>query len=194
MNQNTKRSLCLKLFTSTFYLSAFTFGGGYVIVPLMRRRFVDDLHWIEEREMLDLTAIAQSAPGPIAVNAAILLGWRVAGPLGAAVSILGTVLPPFLILSVVSLFYAAFRSNPIVAALLKGMQAGVAAVIASVVVDMAGDIFRQKRLLPALIMAAAFLVTLFCDINVVWIILACAVIGIVAAVRQQAKGQKEGDK
>ena len=194
MNQNTKLSLCLKLFTSTFYLSAFTFGGGYVIVPLMRRRFVDDLHWIEEREMLDLTAIAQSAPGPIAVNAAILLGWRVAGPLGAAVSILGTVLPPFLILSVVSLFYAAFRSNPIVAALLKGMQAGVAAVIASVVVDMAGDIFRQKRLLPTLIMAAAFLVTLFCDINVVWIILACAVIGIVAAFRQQAKGQKEGDK
>ena len=80
------------------------------------------------------------------------------------------------------------------AALLKGMQAGVAAVIASVVVDMAGDIFRQKRLLPTLIMAAAFLVTLFCDINVVWIILACAVIGIVAAFRQQAKGQKEGDK
>lgn len=194
MNQNTKRSLCLKLFTSTFYLSAFTFGGGYVIVPLMRRRFVDDLHWIEEREMLDLTAIAQSAPGPIAVNAAILLGWRVAGLLGAAVSILGTVLPPFLILSVVSLFYAAFRSNPIVAALLKGMQAGVAAVIASVVVDMAGDIFCQKRLLPTLIMAAAFLVTLFCDINVVWIILACAVIGIVAAFRQQAKGEKEGDK
>ena len=193
MNQNTNPSLYLKLFTSTFYLSAFTFGGGYVIVPLMRRRFVDDLHWIEEREMLDLTAIAQSAPGPIAVNAAILLGWRVAGPLGAAVSILGTVLPPFLILSVVSLFYAAFRSNPIVAAVLKGMQAGVAAVIASVVVDMAGDILRQKRLLPTLIMAAAFLVTLLCDINVVWIILACAVIGIVAAFWQQSKGQKEGE-
>lgn len=185
MHKTAKSALCLKLFTSTFYLSAFTFGGGYVIVPLMRRRFVDDLHWIEEREMLDLTAIAQSAPGPIAVNAAILLGWRVAGPLGALVSILGTVLPPFLILSVVSLFYAAFRSNPVVAALLKGMQAGVAAVIASVVVDMAGDILKQKRVLPTLIMAAAFLVTLLCDINVVWIILTCAVVGIVAAFWRQ---------
>lgn len=190
MSNTPKVSLCLKLFTSTFYLSAFTFGGGYVIVPLMRRRFVDDLHWIEEKEMLDLTAIAQSAPGPIAVNAAILLGWRVAGPLGAAVSILGTVLPPFLILSIVSLFYAQFRSNPVVAALLKGMQAGVAAVIASVVVDMAGGILAQKRVLPTLIMAAAFLVTLLCDINVVWIILLCAVIGIAAAFWRQAKEER----
>ena len=192
MHNKSNPSLYLKLFTSTFYLSAFTFGGGYVIVPLMRRRFVDDLRWIEEKEMLDLTAIAQSAPGPIAVNAAILLGWRVAGPLGALVAILGTVLPPFLILSVISLFYAAFRSNPIVAALLKGLQSGVAAVIVSVVVDMAGGILAQKRLLPNLIMAGAFLITLLCDINVVWIILVCAVVGILAAFWRQARDKKEG--
>ena len=67
------------LFLSTFKLSAFTFGGGYVIIPLMRKQFVDRLGWLEEQEMLDLTAIAQSSPGPIAVNAAILLGYRVAG-------------------------------------------------------------------------------------------------------------------
>ena len=72
-------ALYCKLFTSTFYLSAFTFGGGYVIIPLMKKKFADDLHWIEEKEMLDLTAIAQSAPGPIAVNAAILIGYRIAG-------------------------------------------------------------------------------------------------------------------
>ena len=68
-----------KLFTSTFYLSAFTFGGGYVIIPLMRKKFVEQFHWIEETEMLDLTAIAQSAPGQIAVNASILIGYRLAG-------------------------------------------------------------------------------------------------------------------
>ena len=67
-----------KLFTSTFYLSAFTFGGGYVIIPLMRKKFVEQFHWIEEEEMLDLTAIAQSAPGAIAVNASILIGYRLA--------------------------------------------------------------------------------------------------------------------
>ena len=81
-----------KLFTSTFYLSAFTFGGGYVIIPLMRKKFVEQFHWIEETEMLDLTAIAQSAPGPIAVNASILIGYRLAGFAGAMVSTLGTVL------------------------------------------------------------------------------------------------------
>ena len=110
-----KRDLRLygKLFSSTFLLSAFTFGGGYVIVPLMKQKFVDGLHWIEEQEMLDLTAIAQSAPGPIAVNAAILLGAQVGGPPGAAVAILGTILPPFLILSVLSFFLCRLSEQPL---------------------------------------------------------------------------------
>jgi chromate transporter len=86
-----------KLFSSTFLLSAFTFGGGYVIVPLMRKKFVDEFHWIEEKEMLDLVAISQSSPGAIAVNAAILIGYRLAGVLGAFVTILGTVLPCLII-------------------------------------------------------------------------------------------------
>lgn len=182
-----------KLFTATFLLSAFTFGGGYVIVPLMKQRFVNDLHWIEETEMLDLTAIAQSAPGPIAVNAAILLGYRIGGPMGALLSILGTVLPPFLILSTVSLFYAAFQSNRYVAALLKGMQAGVSAVIASVVVDMGGSILQLKKWLPTTIMFGAFAVTLLFDsLNVVWIILVCALVGIVATFWAAHRAEKRG--
>lgn len=180
-----------KLFTATFTLSAFTFGGGYVIVPLMKGRFVDDLKWLEEQEMLDLTAIAQSAPGPIAVNASILVGWRVAGPLGAALAILGTVLPPLVILSVLSLFYDAFRANRVVAAVLKGMQAGVAAVIASVVCDMAGNILKKKQLLPDLIMAAAFLATWFFGVNVAWIILVCALAGILYTLWQKKRGEGE---
>ena len=86
-----------KLFCSTFYLSAFTFGGGYVIIPLMRKKFVEQYHWIEEEEMLDLTAIAQSSPGAIAVNASILIGYRLAGLFGALVTVLGTVLPPLIL-------------------------------------------------------------------------------------------------
>ena len=119
-----------KLFSSTFCLSAFTFGGGYIIIPLMRKKFVEELHWIEEQEMLDLSAIAQSSPGAIAVNAAILVGYRIAGIPGALVTICGTILPPLIILSIISVIYGWFRSNPWVAALLKGMQSGVAAVIA----------------------------------------------------------------
>lgn len=177
-----------KLFTATFLLSAFTFGGGYVIVPLMKGRFVDDLGWLEEGEMLDLTAIAQSAPGPIAVNAAILVGYRVGGPLGAALSILGTVLPPFLILSAISLCYAAFRANTIVAAALKGMEAGVSAVIASVVVDMAGDVLRKREWLSTAILVGSFAVSLlFEDLNVAWILLVCALLGILAAFWKKRK-------
>ena len=101
MEQQPKHSRkdYLTLFTSTFTLSAFTFGGGFVIIPLMRKKFVEQLHWIDEEEMMDLTAIAQSSPGAIAVNASILVGYRVAGVPGALVTVLGTVLPPLIILS-----------------------------------------------------------------------------------------------
>lgn len=97
-----------KLFLSTLYLSAFTFGGGYVIVTLMKDKFVDKYHWIEENEMLDLIAIAQSAPGAIAVNGAIVVGYKLAGLAGVLTAIFGTVLPPFLIISVISVFIRYF--------------------------------------------------------------------------------------
>lgn len=77
--KEAKAKVLWKLFISTLYLSAFTFGGGYVIVTLMKKKFVDDLHWIDEKEMLDLVAIAQSSPGAIAVNGAIVVGYKLAG-------------------------------------------------------------------------------------------------------------------
>lgn len=166
-----------KLFSSTFYLSAFTFGGGYVIIPLMKKKFVDELNWIDEEEMLNLTAIAQSSPGAVAVNAAILLGYRIAGVFGAAVSVLGTVLPPLIILSIISIFYTAFRDNVVVNAVLKGMQAGVAAVIADVVINMSGNIVKKKEFISILVMIFAFIATYFLNINVMFIILICGVIG-----------------
>ena len=100
-----------KLFFSTLTLSAFTFGGGYVIVTLLKKKFVDEYHWIEEDEMLDLVAIAQSAPGAIAVNGAIVVGYKLSGLLGALVAIVATVIPPFLIISLISVCYTAFREN-----------------------------------------------------------------------------------
>ena len=114
-----KKNVLRKLFLSTLYLSAFTFGGGYVIVTLMKKKFVDQYHWIEEDEMLDLVAIAQSAPGPIAVNGAIVVGYKLAGLFGVAVAILGTIIPPFVIIALVSVCYNAFRSNVIVGKMLE---------------------------------------------------------------------------
>lgn len=181
----------LTLFTSTFFLSAFTLGGGYVIVPLMKRKFVDELHWIEEKEILDLTAIAQSSPGSVAVNASILVGFRIGGVLGAIVSILGTVLPPLIIISIIAGMYAAFRDNRLVSACLKGMQAGVAAMIADVTLSMGGKIVKGKDAVSILLMIGAFLATWVFGINVALIILFC---GILSAVRTLLGARREGKR
>ena len=163
-----KKHVLWKLFISTLYLSAFTFGGGYVIVTLMKEKFVDELHWIEEDEMLDLIAIAQSAPGAIAVNGAI--------------AILATILPPFVIISAISFFYELFRDSFVISTLLAGMQAGVAAVIASVVWDMGGGIVKQKSALSLVIMATAFVAVCVYRVNVVIVILVCIALGVLRTV------------
>ncbi len=168
-----------QLFLSTLYISAFTFGGGFVIVTFMKKKFVDELHWIDEDEMLDLTAIAQSSPGSIAVNAAILVGWRVGGAAGIAIAVLGTLLPPMLILSMISFFYAAFASNRYVALTLRGMQAGVAAVILDVVCGLGSKVVKEHSVLSIALMLCAFAATFFFKINVVFILLAAASVGAV---------------
>ncbi len=181
-----------KIFWSTFYLSAFTFGGGYVIVSLMKKKFVDEYHWIKEEEMLDLVAIAQSAPGAIAVNGAIVVGYKLAGLPGILVAILGTVLPPFVIISLISLCYQAVRDNRIVSLLLEGMQAGVGAVIASVTYDMAVGIAKKKDRISDLLMLGAFVASCFFGVNVVYVILFYGLLGIFRALierRQEAKGK-----
>lgn len=173
------RSLYWTLFTSTFYLSAFTFGGGYVIVPLMEKRFVQELGWIDEDQMLDIVAIGQSSPGPIAVNTSILVGYRMAGVPGALVTVLGTILPPLVIMTLVTYFYLAVRDNPIVNNLLLGMQAGVAAIIVNVVWNMAMRIIKQKRVVPILVMAVSLIAGIVFDVNILYLLLFAGIIGAV---------------
>jgi chromate transporter len=167
-----------QLFMATFTLSAFTFGGGYVIVPLMRKKFVEQYKWIDEREMLDFVAIAQSAPGPIAINASILVGYRLGGVPGAFVTVFGTVLPPLVTISVISFFYAAFRENRIVAPVLRGMSAGVAAVVADAIIKMGKDIVDEKRAFSLVVMVISFIAVFLFDVDVKIIILLCAATGI----------------
>lgn len=175
------------LFLTTLYISAFTFGGGFVIVTFMKHKFVDELHWINEQEMLDFTALAQSCPGAIAVNAAILVGWNVYGLAGMLVATLGTILPPMIILSVVSFFYAIFSTNIWVAIVLKGMQAGVAAVILDAACSLGKSVLKEKSSLSIFIMTAAFVCDFFLGVNVVYIILVAACIGIIQFIWYQYK-------
>lgn len=190
MNQTSKLSTLLKLFLTTIYISAFTFGGGFVIITFMKKKFVDELHWIDEEEMLDLTAIAQASPGAIAVNAAILVGWKTVGFPGMIVAVIGTIIPPMVILTIISFFYVAFASNTYIALILKGMQAGVAAVILDVVCSLGSSIIKQKNWIHYLILLAAFTATFIFKVNVVYIILISACIGILLAITEQKKGKK----
>lgn len=167
-----------RLFVSTLELSACTFGGGFVIIPLMKEKFVDKLGWIDEEEMLDLTAIAQSSPGAIAVNASVMIGYHVGGIKGSLVSVFGTIIPPLVIISVISMFYKAFRSNIYIARIMEGMLAGVAAVIAGVVIDMIGDILKHRSLLSVIVLTGSFIATFFLNINIILIIMVVGAVSI----------------
>lgn len=177
MKEN-KKGVLWNLFRATFTLSAFTFGGGFVIVSLMRKKFVDELKWLEEDEMLDITAIAQSSPGPIPVNASVILGYRMYGVVGSLVAILGTILPPMIIISVISVFYEEFRENKVIALALQVMRAGVAAVIFDVVINLTNKILGTKRKLYVALMAISFIGAFFFDVSAMIIILACLGVGI----------------
>ena len=191
MEQDSRAHKLKELFLSCLYISAFTFGGGFVIVTFMKRKFCDQLHWIREEEILDITAMAQSCPGPIAVNAAILVGWQVCGGAGMALAVLGTIIPPVTLLYIISYFYTAFASNLYIALFLKCMQAGVAAVIGDVVLSMGWKVIKGRDPLSLLLMVGALGITLFTDLNVVLLILAAALIGLVKALWMGQK-EKEG--
>ncbi|MGF3067100.1 chromate transporter [Facklamia sp. P12945] len=169
MQKNLK--FYIKLFRVTFLLSAFTFGGGYVIVSLMKKQFVDDYHWFEENQMLDLIAIAQSSPGAIAINAAVIVGYQLAGWLGVLTTVFATILPPFAIISIIAHFYQVFIENQWVAWMLEGMQAGVAAVIVSVVYTMIKDLVKQKEKYLILIFISALILVSYFNFPISWLIL-----------------------
>jgi chromate transporter len=181
----------LKLFWATFSLSASTFGGGYVIVALMQKKFVEKYKWIEQNEMLDMVAIAQSAPGVMAVNASIITGYRLAGILGAFVSILGTILPPFIIISIISFFYKWLKDNQAVQAVFKSMSAGIAAVIADATVTMGKQITKEKSVISTAVMILAFIAIMFFSVDIKIIILVCAVIGVIRAFVLKKKKKEE---
>ena len=118
-----------ELFVSFFKIGLFTFGGGYAMIPIIQREVIDSRHWIEEREFLDLLTLAQSAPGPISLNTAVFVGYKMCGYKGALAALWGVILPSFLIILTVAIFFSQIRENPIVDAAFKGMRPVVVALI-----------------------------------------------------------------
>jgi chromate transporter len=168
-----------ELFKEMIIISSCTFGGGFVIISMMRKKFCDQLHWVTDEEVLDMTAIAQSAPGALAVNSAIIFGYRIAGIPGALVSVLATILPPLVIISLITMVYDAFSSNVIIQTALRVMRAGVGAVIVDVVIDLAGNVLRSRDVLNIILMIAAFTASWFFGVSAVSLILLFIALGIV---------------
>ncbi len=166
-----------KLFSSTFIISAFTIGGGYVIIPLLKAKYVDEYHWMDDKESLNLVSIAQSAPGVVATNAAIVMGYRLAGLKGALTATLATILPPLITLSLISYAYDAFANNPYVQMLLKGMQCGATAIIINVAIDLLLKESKKKLLLPMLIIIGTFVANYFFKVNLMIAVIIDAFIG-----------------
>lgn len=125
------------IFGSFFKIGLFTFGGGYAMIPLIEREVIDRRGWVERREFLDLLTLAQSVPGPIAVNTAVFVGYRMRGLRGALAALAGTILPSFTIILLIALFFADIRQNPVVDAAFKGMRPAVVALIIGPVISLA---------------------------------------------------------
>jgi chromate transporter len=184
-----KRNKFAKIFFTCFYISGFTFGGGLAIISFMRKKFVNDLKWLEEKEMLDLLAIAQTSPGSIAVNASILLGYKIGKLPGAVVALAGTVLPPLIVISVISLFYSLIKGNIIAEAVFAGMRAAVAALITDAFITMLSGVVKERNKLTIPLMALSFVLIFFLKINMAYIILGGVVLGVILALYYKNKGK-----
>ena len=126
-----------ELFVSFFKIGAFTFGGGYAMIPLIRHEVVDSRGWVDNREFVDLLTLAQSAPGPISLNTSVFVGYKRAGYAGAVASLLGIVVPPFTIILRVALVFTGVRANAVVDAAFQGMRPAVVALIVVPVISLA---------------------------------------------------------
>ncbi len=166
-----------QLFKSTFIISMFTVGGGYVIIPLLKAKYVDEFHWISDEETLNMVAIAQSTPGIMAVNTAIMLGYRMAGVFGALTGMFATVLPPLIIITIVASFYDLVAHNETVQLILKGMQCGATALLLNVAIDLLIKQFKKKYVLPILIIVGTFIANIFFNVNIMILVAIDGIIG-----------------
>ena len=135
-----------QLFGTFSKIGAFTFGGGYAMIPLIQREVTERRRWLEDRDILDIVAIAESTPGPIAINTATFVGYQVCGTPGAFCATLGVVLPSFLIILLVARFYAAFRSSAIVSGAMGGLRPAVIGMIGAAVVSVGQTVFLPEGL------------------------------------------------
>ncbi|MGF6906009.1 chromate transporter [Fusobacterium sp. PH5-44] len=159
------------LFGINIFISAFTFGGGYVVIPIIEKYFVEKNKYFDKKKLLNIAAVAQSSPGAIAINLSALSGYVVGGKLGAIVSSIGAVIPPIVILSIVSVYYNSIKNNIFLEKLLMGMEIGVSSLVINMTIDMGYEIFKEKNYFYSLLIFLAFILIFFVKISTIVIIL-----------------------
>ena len=175
----------LSVFGVFFRIGAFTFGGGYAMIPLIQKEAVEKKKWITDDDILEIIAIAESTPGPIAINSATFVGYRVAGFLGALAGTLGVVLPSFVLILALSYVLQEFQELPVVQYAFTGIRAGVLALVVKALISM----YKQcpKNPVAYVIAGLAFAVSLLTDISILYVIIGCAVLGLVTSMMMKKK-------
>lgn len=169
----------LQVFWTFFKIGAFTFGGGYAMIPLIQNEAVEKRHWVTDDDILEIVAIAESTPGPIAINSATFVGYRAAGVLGSVCGTLGVVLPSFVIILALSFILQEFQALRAVQYAFFGIRAGVLALLIKALWTMYK---KSPKGWPAyVVMGLSFLLTAVFSINVIFVIIGCAIFGLVTS-------------
>ncbi|MBR6656327.1 MAG: chromate transporter [Alistipes sp.] len=179
--------MLIRLFTTFFKIGLFSFGGGFAMIPLMQREVIEKKKWIGSKDFLDMLVLAQSTPGPIAVNTAVFVGYKTKGVFGAIAATLGTVLPSFMVILLLAIFFAEVRNNLYVDAAFRAMRP---AVVALIVAPLMGLIKGMKWYLMAVAAVVALLVW-YVGVSPVYLIGAGVLVGVAVAVYNGRKGAKQ---
>ena len=183
-----KRVKLWKLFTTFFKIGAFTFGGGYAMIPLIQKEAVEKNGWVTDDDILEIIAIAESTPGPIAINSATFVGYRTCGVLGSMCATLGVVLPSFVIILLISFVLRQFQEIKAVQYAFNGIRAGVLALLFKALWTMYKK--APKSWASYVVMGASFVLTAIFDINVLFVIIGCAVFGYITATMMERRASK----
>ena len=178
----------LKLFITFFKIGAFTFGCGYSMIPLIQKEVVENKKWITDDDILEIIAIAESTPGPIAINSATFVGYRVCGFFGSFFATLGVVLPSFVIILIISYFLSSFGHITAIKYAFNGIRAGVLALLLKALWTM----FKKcpKGIVSYIVMAVSFVAVAFLDVPVLAVIIFCALFGLISSIIVKRRSEK----
>ena len=180
--------LLWQIFVTFFKIGAFTFGGGYAMIPLIQKETVDNHGWVTDEDILEIIAIAESTPGPIAINSATFVGYRTCGVMGSVVATLGVVLPSFVLIYAISFVLRQFQELKAVQYAFQGIRAGVVALLCKALWGMYKK--NTKNWVSYVVMAASFVLTALVDVSVLPVLIGCAVFGLVTARVMERRAQK----